>query len=59
MCCINIHLTVNSFTFNTDCICNKTLNNGVVFFWYKFYEFVEDFVHTQNPSKVYNVNYVD
>ena len=62
MCCINLHLIINRFTFNTDYICkllymictyyqNKTLHTTKCF-QYNFYAFVVYLTHTQNSSKV-------
>ena len=59
MCCMNIHLTVNVLTFNTDVIYilpymivtqyqNKMLYN-MVFFRYKFYGFVDVFQTYTEP----------
>ena len=56
--CINIYFTFNPFTVNTDSIMqiilydktiyyNKYLYNSVFFFQYKFYKFIEEFLHTQ------------
>ena len=63
MCYINIHLTVNPFTFYTDCIimqiivddCYRLSGKNVVkqsIFRYKLYKSVEDFAHSQGASKV-------
>ena len=60
MCCRNIHLTGNPFTFKKyklffmtfTCYQNKMLYKKV-FFSTKFTNFIEDFEHTQKPSKDY------
>ena len=53
-CCIDIHLTINPFTFKKDYICklivshyqNKMLYNRLFIFRYKFYGFIDVFTQT-------------
>ena len=66
MYCINIHMTVNSFTFSTVCICkllytnvtrykNKPYNR--MFFWYEFYGFDDIFhAYKETHPKFNNAN---
>ena len=56
ICCINIHLAINPFTFNKYCILiivhQVMLNqNKVLYSPLQSYGF-PDIVHTKNPSKV-------
>ena len=50
MCCIIIHLTTDSFTFNKYCIYKLMyMTVTTVIFRYKFYGFVDVFEHYTEP----------
>ena len=57
MSSINTHLSINSFTFNTDWICKLlymivTLYQTITLYNKVFFGLVDVFTYTQNPSKV-------